>query len=263
MTEISAIGVQLRQHRKNRGMSQLALAHSADSTPRYISFIETGRSRPGRNVILRIADALNLTLRDSNALLVSAGLPVAFEEKPLDDAELEPIRRIIKQVLSKHDPFPAWAIGPGLKFLDSNLGAENVFPGLVGMEPRAMIDMWCAPSDFFSDEERSYVVFQTLNGLREEAFHYPHPDLPDLIKQVESYAVDFDEPPIISDSPVMCPTLMVDGKQVRTLSTVMRFDKVVNVTMSEIRIELVFPADDESEAILRGIKSLKNDTMRQ
>ncbi len=253
MITLSPIGVQLRQHRKRRGFSQLDLANEAGSTPRYISFIETGRSRPGKELILRIAEALNLTLREINALLISTGLPVAFHELSLDDEDMKPVKRIIEQVLKKHEPFPAWAIGPGLRFLDSNQGAEKIFPGLVGMDPQDMIDMWCAPSNQINEVDRAYNVFQTLKGLRQEALHHPHPEIPLRIKQVQAYAANIKEPHSLSDSPVMCPVIMVNEQPVKTLSTVMRFDKVVNVTMAEIRIELVFPADKESEAILRAL----------
>lgn len=253
MNQLSAVGYQLRQHRKRRGMSQLELANAASSTPRYISFIETGRSRPGKEVTLRLAEALNLTLRDSNTLLTSAGLPKAFADNPIEDEEMSPIKRLISQVLKKHEPFPAWAISPGLRFYESNQGAEKVLPGLVGKDPKELIDMWCAPSTVLPDAERAYIISQTLSGLRYEAFHYPHPDLPELIQHVECYAKTLSELPLISDSPVMCPTIVVNGQQIRTLSTVMRFDKVVNVTMAEIRVELVFPADDESEQILRSL----------
>lgn len=253
MSDISLIGAQLREHRKNRGMSQLQLAGSSGSTSRYISFIETGRSRPGRNVILKLSEALNLTMRDSNELLVAAGLPAEFTENPLSDKDMEPVQRILKQVLKNHNPFPAWAIGPGLRFIDSNTAAERVFPGMVGMEPRDLIDLWCTPSGFLSEEERVKTVFQTIRFLRHERFHFPHPDLAELIRHAESYAEDLGSSPLLSDSPVMCPTLNLHGKEVRTLTTVMRFDKVVNITMAEIRVELVYPADDESEAIFRAL----------
>ena len=253
MTELSAFGIQVRQHRKQRGMSQLDLAHAASSTPRYISFIETGRSRPGKDLILRISDALNLTLRDSNELLVSAGLPIGFSEAMLDDEEMKPVRKIIEHVLTKHEPYPAWAILPGLRFIQSNQAAEKIFPGLVGMPPSQIIDLWCAPSEFVPEEERAYRIFQTLSGLRKETYHYPHPEIPALIKQVEAYAADVKRPPMVTDEHIVCPTLMVNGQEVKTLATVMRFDKVVNVTMSEIRIELVFPADDESAAVLKSL----------
>ena len=253
MNELSNIGIHLRQHRKRRGMSQLALANSAESTSRYISFIETGRARPGREVILRLAESLNLTPRESNELLVAAGLPLLFAEASLTDEEMEPIRKVIEQVLQNHNPFPAWAIGPGLRFLDSNQAAEKVFPGMVGMEPSKLIDLWCRPSDAVAESERAYIVQQTLQGLKHEAFHHPHPEIPALVKQLETYSDEFNELPLVSDSAVMCPTIMVNGHPVRTLSTVMRFDKVVNVTMSEIRIELVFPADQESENIFKNL----------
>lgn len=253
MSELSNIGIHLRQHRKRRGMSQLSLAIAAESTSRYISFIETGRARPGREVVLRLSESLNLTPRESNELLIAAGLPILFADTSLTDDEMEPVRKVIERVLHKHDPFPAWAIGPGLRFLDSNEAAEKVFPGMVGMEPSQLIDLWCSPSEAMPEAQRAYIVQQTLQGLKHEAFYHPHPEIPALVKQIETYAAEFNELPLIADSAVMCPSIMVEGQEIRTLSTVMRFDKVVNVTMSEIRVELVFPADEESEAILRKL----------
>lgn len=250
---MSAIGVHLKQHRKLRGMSQLDLASASSSTPRYISFIETGRARPGKEVLNRIAAALNLTLRDTNELMASAGLPIVYPQQPLEHEDMQPIKRLIEHVLKKHEPYPAWVIAPGLTFLDSNNAAEKVFPGLVGMEPTALVDLWCGTSLGLDEPQRAYIIHQTLSGLRHEAFHYPHPAIPALLKQVEDYAADIDMPSGAIEPTVLTPTLIVNGKEVRTLTTVMRFDKVVNVTMAEIRIELVFPADEESEAILRSL----------
>lgn len=253
MSTATVLGDQLRGHRKQRGLSQLDLAAIAESTPRYISFIESGRSRPGREILLRIAKALNLTLRDTNALLVAAGLPAAFMEPNIEDEQMAPVRHIISQVLKQHEPFPAWVIGPGLQFLESNEAAERVFPGLVGTNPRDLITGWCCGSQELGEAAQAETVFQILHGLRSEAFHHPHPILPELIALAESFAVGLKPPPPIADSPVMGSKLVVAGKQVNTLATVMRFDKVMNVTMAEIRIELVFPADPSSEAVFREI----------
>lgn len=250
---MSQFGKQLRSYRKQRGMSQLDLAHAANSTPRYISFIETGRSRPGKEIVLRIAKALSLTLRNSNSLLVAAGLSAAFNEAPLNEESMSPVKRIIDQVLQNHNPYPAWAIGPGLRFLDSNAAAENIFPGMVGMESKALIDMWCAPSIPEMETVRRETVFHTLNVLRQEMFHYPHPDLPALLKHIENYAKVLEPVPVQDASPIMCSKVMIANQEVRTLATIMRFDKVFNVTMAEIRLELVFPADNESEKIFRNI----------
>ncbi|GLR70207.1 helix-turn-helix domain-containing protein [Agaribacter marinus] len=254
MTQLTLLGDQLRSHRKRLGMSQLALASVADSTSRYISFIETGRSRPGKAVLLKIAKALTLTLRDTNALLLSAGLPSIYVEPALDDEQMAPVKRLVKQVLEKHEPFPAWVIAPGLNFIDSNAAAEKIFPGIVNQAPEHMIHIWCSRETHLTEETRVETVFQLLDGLRSEAFHYPHPRLPGLISIAEQYAKGLSRPNDVNvDSPVLCPKLLIGDKEVNTLSTVMRFDKGTNITMAEIRIELVFPADDESEAVFRNM----------
>jgi len=165
MEKLSLFGEHLRSYRKRRGISQLELAASACSTPRYISFIETGRSRPGKGVVLRIAKVLNLTLRETNSLLVSAGLRAAFDDIPLDVQEMQPVRRIINQILKKHDPYPAWSIGPGLRFLNSNKAAEKLYPGFVGMEPKDLIDLWCSPDSIIDEGGRAEAIFQTINVI--------------------------------------------------------------------------------------------------
>lgn len=253
MSNMLLLGEQMRSHRKRNGMSQMALANKADSTPRYVSFIETGRSRPGRAVVLKISKALNLSLRDTNSMLLAAGLPAIYVEPAFDDAEMEPVLRVIKEVLRKHEPYPAWVIGPGLHFLDSNQAAERVFPGLVGQDPKEMIKLWCAKDNPLGSDVRTDTIFQLLDGLRYESFHYPHPVIPALLDLVENFAKGLERPASQAESPIMCPTLYVAGKQVRTLSTVMRFDKGANITMAEIRIELVFPADKESDDIFQQL----------
>ncbi len=251
MSDMLLIGELMRSHRKRNGLSQMALANIAGSTPRYVSFLETGRSRPGRAVVLKLSKALNLGLRDTNSMLLAAGLPAVYVEPAVNDEEMAPVRRVMKEVLKKHEPYPAWVIGPGLHFIDSNQAAERVFPGLVGQNPRDMIHLWCAQDNPLGAEVRTETIFQLLDGLRYESFHYPHPVLPELLALVEDYAKGLERPASQSESPVMCPTLFIGGKTVRTLSTVMRFDKGANITMSELRIELVFPADEESDEIFR------------
>ena len=255
MTTVNTFGEHLRSYRKRRGMSQLQLATAANSTPRYISFIETGRSRPKKDIILRLSNALNLTLREKNTILLSAGLPAMYSNTPLNDKEMEPVYRIIKQVLKNHDPFPAWSIAPGLHFLDSNAAAEKLYPGLVGVAPKDLINMWCAPSDTVDEKTRAETIFHILDILRNEIFHYPHPDLPDLLQQVQSYATGLTSPTLHNDSPIICSTILFNDTPINTLTTVMRFDKAVNINMEEIRIELIFPADAASEAVFREAQS--------
>src|SRR5215510_16402425 len=103
----SAFGNLLRHFRGRRGMSQLALATRVETTTRHLSYIENGRSRPGRDLVLRLAEALDLTLRARNDLLVAAGLPAEFPANALESVPLAPYRRAITGVIAALDPFPA------------------------------------------------------------------------------------------------------------------------------------------------------------
>src|SRR4051794_18212448 len=103
---------ELRRWRTTRRLSQLELAIRADTTQRHVSFIEEGRSRPGRNVVARLAESLDLTLRDRNELLLAAGFAPAFPESPLDDAALRPVRQALDTILEGHLPYPAMVVRP-------------------------------------------------------------------------------------------------------------------------------------------------------
>ncbi len=232
-------------------MSQLDLAVGAGSTSRYVSFVETGRSRPGREVVLRLSTTLDLTLRESNTLLESAGLNPEYPEGTLNDHLLEPARQIVAKVLENHNPYPAWFVGAGLRFLDSNKAAEKIFPGLVELEPEQIVDVFCAPSSGQPEAQRQKNIRQMISALKQEMLHYPHPTLPALLDRVHSYATGMDTMPETHDAPFVFGSIPINGNIARTVSTVMRFDKATDVTVSEMRIELVFPADDESAHILR------------
>ena len=109
---MSRFPTELRRWRTTRRLSQLELAIRAGTTQRHVSFIEQGRSRPGRNVVMRLAESLDLTLRERNDLFVSAGFAPAFPESPLDDAALRPIREAVDRILDGHLPYPALVVRP-------------------------------------------------------------------------------------------------------------------------------------------------------
>ena len=115
--------------RRRSGMYQLELASQAGTSPRYVSSVEKGRSRPGRNLVLRLAAALDVPLRERNAMLTSAGLSPAFATRQLTDAPMLLVRIVLDRILRRHGPDPAWVVGRGLPFLAANDGAESVFPG--------------------------------------------------------------------------------------------------------------------------------------
>lgn len=251
---LSSFGRQLRHWRARAGLSQLALASEAGTTPRHLSFVETGRSRPGADLVLRLAAALDVPIRDRNALLVAAGLPPAYPSLPLEDDAMKPIRRVLDRILASHEPYPAWVGSRGFRFLASNGAAERLFPGMCAMSPKEIVELWFGPGPFRSLVENwQDVVWAGVAALRREASNASDPALTELLRRAEAHARAI--PPPERDArpelPVICPRLNIGGRRVRTISTVMRFDTAIEVTASELRVELMFPADDESAAFFR------------
>src|SRR5438874_10205909 len=101
------VGDLLRDWRQRRRLSQLDLAVDAEVSARHLSFVETGRSRPSRELVLHLADHLDVPLRDRNSLLLAAGYAPSYRERSLDAGELEPVRRALDKILRGHEPFPA------------------------------------------------------------------------------------------------------------------------------------------------------------
>ena len=110
MNTMQPIGEQLRDWRQRRRLSQLDLALDAEISTRHLSFVETGRSTPSREMILKLAEELEVPLRDRNALLLAAGYAPVFADRSLDDAAMQSARAAIDTLLAAHDPFPALAI---------------------------------------------------------------------------------------------------------------------------------------------------------
>src|SRR5260370_26707912 len=114
------VGEQLRQWRQKRRMSQLSLASHADVSARHLSFVETGRSTPSRDMVLRLAQHLDVPLRDRNDLLLAAGFAPAFAQTSLEAPQMSTVRSAIRQVLTGHEPFPALVADRDWNLVDAN-----------------------------------------------------------------------------------------------------------------------------------------------
>lgn len=253
---VGPFGAQLRQHRQRRGLSQLQLALMAGTTARHLSFLETGRSRPGRDLVLRMGEALALPLRERNVLLNSAGLSPAYTEHPLDASALAGIRGVLDRVLENHAPFPAWVVTSGWRFLQANRAAERLMPGLCQLTPEQVVDVWFGPGPFRETVVNwQDVVWAGVQGLRRDMLRGGDPQLQMLLQRVEGHLREVPEPTGkgFPEGPVVCPVFQVGGQVIRTVSTVMRFDTAVDVQVAELRVELMFPADGEAESFFRGM----------
>lgn len=253
----SPFGQHLRRWRERRGLSQLLLAAEAGTTPRHVSFLETGRSRPGRELVLRLAASLDVPLRERNALLHAAGLAPEFPALALTAEAMRPIADVVDRVLRGHDPYPAWVYTRGLRALASNRAGEALFPGLCAMAPEAIVDLWFAPGPFRETVENwQDVAWAGVHSLRREAQRSSDPATLALLRRAEAHAQrTLPEGPASTDLPVVCPRFRIGGRVVRTVSTVLRFDTAVEVTASELRVELMFPGDAASDAFFRELAS--------
>ena len=131
---VSPFGARLRQWRRRRGLSQLRLAAEVGSTPRHISFLETGRSRPSREMVARLGAVLGISLREQNELLHAAGLPAAYPQARLGDPDLAPFRAAIDRLLEAHRPYRAlvvdghWNVRAANRACDRCLAATSSAP---------------------------------------------------------------------------------------------------------------------------------------
>jgi transcriptional regulator with XRE-family HTH domain len=245
-------GTVLREWRNRRRLSQIDLALEAGTTQRHLSFLEQGRSTPGRDIVSRLADSLRLTLRQRNALLSAAGFAPAHPESSLDAQLLEPVREALQHVLDGHLPYPAMvmdgfgdlvAANSAFGLLTEGVAARLLEPPVnvlrVALHPEGM-----ARRIVNLDDWRLHI----LHGLRERG---PHPRIDELIEELEGYGV-----PVSGRRPVESLGFAVplhlrclDG-DVRLVATISTFVTALDVTVSELRLEAFLPADPQTAAIL-------------
>jgi transcriptional regulator with XRE-family HTH domain len=248
----------LREWRQRRRVSQLHCALEAEISPKHLSFVETGRAQPSREVVLKLADSLDVPLRERNALLVAAGFAPQFRERPLEDPDLRAAREAVDLVLRGHEPHPALAVdrhwslvaanrmvAPLLAGVDAALLAPptnvlrlSVHPD--GLAPRIVnLAEWRA--HLFARLRRQVDVSadDALAALLEELRGYPAP--------VSTGAERGPKP-----GGVVVPLRLAAGGQVLSfISTTTVFGTPVDVTLSELAIESFFPADASTAAALR------------
>lgn len=252
----ASLGDQLRGWRQLRRMSQLDLALEAEISTRHLSFVESGRSRPSREMVLRLADRLDVPLRARNALLLAAGHAPAYAERALDDPALAPAKRAIDSILKGHEPFPALAVDRHWTLVAAN---DPVPPLLAGVAD-ALLDppvnvlrlslhpQGLAPRIVNLGEWRLHLLERleeqciasgdpTLAALRDELLTYPAPPTEKAKRDFAGLIV-----PLVLD---------VEGQELSFLSTTTMFGTPVEVTLSELAIESFFPADEKTAAALR------------
>jgi transcriptional regulator with XRE-family HTH domain len=245
----------MRQWRQRRRLSQLDLAIEADVSARHVSFIETGRSAPSRDMVLRLADVLDVPLREQNQLLMAAGLAPVYRERPLDDPDMAAVRAGVERVLNAYNPFPCVVVDRGWQIVNANAGAavllEGVAPHLlarpnalrIAVHPEGM-----APRIRNLGQWRHHLV----ERLRREVSVSGSAELAELLAEIESYPGGFEETRELGGVAVPLELSVSDGRVLTLLSTVTTFGTALDLTAAELSIEAFLPADEATAAALRG-----------
>ncbi|WP_117192158.1 helix-turn-helix domain-containing protein [Rhizobium terrae] len=256
---VRPLGDFLREWRRRRRMSQLDLALEADISQRHLSFIESGRSVPSRDMLLHLAERLGVPLRERNPMLIAAGFAPAFVERRLDDPMLAPARRAIDMVLKGHEPFPALAIDRHWTLVAAN-GA--VAPLLAGVADLSLLEgqvnvlrLSLHPGGLASQianlpEWRDHL----LENLQQQIAATGDRFLESLLKELRDYPVPAGSLSISNRdyAGIAVPMeLRTEKGLLSFISTTTVFGTPVDVTLSELAIESFFPANDETARLLR------------
>ncbi|HYI16281.1 MAG TPA: helix-turn-helix transcriptional regulator [Thermomicrobiales bacterium] len=253
------VGEQLRDWRQHRRLSQLDLALSADVSTRHLSFVETGRSQPSREMLVRLAEHLEVPLRERNTLLVAAGYAPIYAATPLDDPAMRVVREAVDLVLAGHEPYPALAIDRHWNIVAANRAVgpllEGVAPELLappvnvlrlslhpdGLAPRtANLAFW-----------RSHILTRLAHQV--ESSH--DLVLADLHKELSDYPAPDDAGHRLEDARygdlVVPIRLRTPNGLLSFFTTTTVFGTAVDITLDELAIESFFPADAATAEALR------------
>ncbi|AYA15680.1 transcriptional regulator [Streptomyces alfalfae] len=255
----TGVGPLLRGWRERRRVSQLELALRADSSARHISFIETGRARPSEELVLRLADHLDVPVRDRNSLLLAAGYAPRFRETPLEDPAMGTLREGLDQLLTGYEPYPALVVDAAYDVIAANRGVAMLMEGIpddlaspanamrLTLHPRGL-----APRIRNLREWRGHLLHQmerqialqrsdALRAVYEEVAAYPVAD-----PGVDAFDAG-------TDVPYFALPLRIehDGHVLSFISSISTFNTPMDVTVAELAIETLLPADPATTKYLQ------------
>ncbi len=239
-------------------MSQLDLALEAEISARHLSFVETGKSQPSRDMVLRLAERLDVPLRDRNVLLSAAGFAPVFSERKLDDPALRDARKAVDLVLKGHEPYPALAIDRHWTLIAANAAVPPLLADASAELTKAPVNVLrlSLHPDGLSTRIVNLAQWRAhlLERLRRQVELTGDPVLIDLSRELQSYPVPRSSGPApkpVSD--VVVPLQLRAGDTVLSfISTTTVFGTPQEITLSELALETFFPADAQTAEILHG-----------
>ena len=266
-------GALLRHWRRARGMSQLSLSLAGDVSQRHISFLESGRASPSRDMILHLADVLEIPFRDQNLLLGSAGFVAAFRQSDLADPEMSPVRRALEFMLRQQEPYAAAVVDPCWNVLAGNEASRRLLAVMLGVEKLTRLAESARPVNAmrllfdpeglrpFLDNWEETVRALLLRIQREAALSGGNAEGDEernaLIRDLLSY------PGVPSswgrphweqvDLPVLPVNYKKDGNLYRFFTAITTFGTPLDITVQELRLETFFPADEKTADFMKEL----------
>jgi transcriptional regulator with XRE-family HTH domain len=257
-SKVKAFGPRLKWWREHRGLSQLALAGAAEASQRHLSFLESGRAAPSREIVLRLCAVLDIPLRQQNALMLAAGFAPVWRESDLSDPELAQVNGALDFILRQQEPYPAFVVDRRWNLLRATGGAVNLVTFLLGAAPSGPVnlaDALVAPDvlrPFIDNWDDVAVHF--LRSVQADALADGTAETGELLKRLTAY---HGVPPLSRIAPLEThtPVLSIHFRKsdaaLRLFTTIATLGTPQDVTLQEIRIESFFPADEASAALMR------------
>ena len=263
MTRPQPVGDLLREWRQRRRMSQLDLSLEAEISTKHLSFLETGRSQPSREMVLNLAEQLDIPLRERNVLLVAAGYAPVFAERKLEDPALQAARKAMDLVLAGHEPYPALAVDRHWTLVAANAAVGRLIGGADPALLRPPVNVLrlslhpegLAPAIANLPEWRAHL----LARLRRQIEVSADPVLADLMAELSAYPAPFARTPARPSretdygSVVVPLQLTTPGGPLSFFSTTTVFGTPLDITLSELALESFYPADPATADALRTL----------
>ncbi|MFV0308789.1 MAG: helix-turn-helix domain-containing protein [Desertimonas sp.] len=258
------VGPLLREWRHRRSMSQMALAHATHVSPRHLSFVETGRSRPSAELVVALAIRLDVPLRERNRMLLAAGFAPRYDETPLDAAAMDRVWLAVQRLLDAHDPYPGMVLDRRHDIVAVNGSAERFLATLPETLRETPVNLFraCLHPDGFGGDSPNFAHWAPimLGQLRRLAATTDDADLVELRDEIETWdsmsVLDSGAGPSAGEARgelLVSSTFVIGGVELSLFSTLTSFGSPRDITLDDLSIELFFPADDHTDAALRHL----------
>ena len=260
LNDLPRVGQLLKQWRKIRRVSQFDLAYQCGISTKHLSFVETGRANPSRTLVSKLCSALRLSLQDQNALFLAAGFAPKFSQAPLKSKSLTLIQNAIDHVLEGHNPYPALVVDSNYDIIKTNRAFKNVVDWFLGSGSSENVTnvyrLMFSPDRLQPFVEKwSFFQASLLSRLLHEASATQNDQLQRLYNELAPQELGrspFDNQ-VYSDLPILDFTLSKDDVEFRFFSMLTTFGTPLDITVQNLRIESMFPADEHTDQLLKTL----------